>query len=136
MPSPRRQKDKVVKAILAAVKKYPAVKLAYLFGSRAAGNHGTTSDYDIAIYADGLDKKKRFDLKLKLIADLSRLLKTDAIDLVMLNDAQSPELKYNIIRNGILVCDREPFRVILEPRILNEYFDFRQSLLKYNLTSA
>lgn len=136
MQSSRPQKNKAVKVILAAVRKYPTVKLAYLFGSRASGTAGPSSDYDIAVYADEPDKMKRFDLKLKLISVLSRLLKTDAIDLVILNDAQSPELKYNIINGGVLVYAKQPFKVLIEPRILNEYFDFRQSLLKYNLTSA
>lgn len=30
--------------------------------------------------------------------------------------------------------EREPFRVLVEPRILTEYFDFRESLRRHGLT--
>jgi len=52
----------------------------------------------------------------------------------MLNLIEGPELKYNIIKEGKLIYEKEPYKVLIEPRILNEYFDFRMSLLRYNLT--
>jgi hypothetical protein len=58
------------------------------------------------------------------------------IDIVILNLARSPELKYQIINGGRLIYEKEPFKVLIEPRILNEYFDFQKMLLKYNLTEA
>lgn len=117
-------------------KLYPKIKLVYLFGSMARGKAGPLSDYDFAFYLDEKDKQKRFDLRLKLLHDLSRNLKTDKIDVIILNDTKAPELKYNIIKDGKLIYSKEPFKVIVEPKILNEYFDFRQLLLKYNLTKA
>ena len=116
-------------------KSYSSIKLAYLFGSMARGEDGPLSDYDFAVYFDDdLDKKKMFDIKLILMGELSRLLKTNKLDVVVLNMTESPEIKYNIIKEGKLIYEGEPFKVIVEPRILNEYFDFRSSLLKYNLT--
>jgi len=85
---------------------YHAIKLVYLFGSRAGGKVGPLSDYDFAFYFDQPNKKKRFDLK------------------------------YNIIKEGRLLYEKEPFKVMIEPKILNEYFDFRDSLLRYHLTSS
>jgi len=46
-----------------------------------------------------------------------------------------PEMKYAIITEGILLYEKEPYRVIVEPRILNEYFDFRIMLKRHGLTS-
>jgi predicted nucleotidyltransferase len=115
--------------------KYPKVKLVYFFGSQAKNEAGPLSDYDFAFYLEEKDTKKLFDLKLDLISNLSQILKTNKIDVVILNEIESPELKYNIIKEGKLIYEIEPFRLLIEPRILNDYFDFHYSLLRYNLTS-
>lgn len=115
---------------------HPEVKLAYFFGSKATGKDGPLSDYDFAVYVDENDKKKIFDIRFALMDKISRLFQTDQLDVVMLNVTESPELKYNIIAQGRLIYEKEPFRLIVEPRILNEYFDFRHFLLKYHLTKA
>lgn len=112
------------------------IKLIYLFGSQANGKTGPLSDYDFAVYLDEKDPKKRFDIRLRLIAGMSEIFKTDRVDICVLNDIESPELKYNIIKEGKVIFEKEPFKLIVEPRILNEYFDFRVSLLKYNLTKS
>ena len=115
---------------------YPETKLVYLFGSQVSGASGPLSDYDFAVYFDAKDKKKLFDLKYKLRDKISRILKTDKIDVVILNIAKSPELKYNIIKNGKLIYEVEPYRVIVEPKILNHYFDYYYLVYKYNLTKV
>ncbi len=116
--------------------KYPEIKLAYIFGSRAGRDSGPISDYDFAVYLDTRDKKKALDIKIELLNQLSQVFKTDKVDVVVLNMSESPELKYNIINEGKLIFEREPFRILIEPKILNEYFDFRIMLLKYGLTRA
>lgn len=128
-------KKDIVK-LAAVFRKEPSVKLAYLFGSQITGKTGPLSDYDFAVYLDGKGKKKMFDIKLELLAALSKVLKTDEIDLVVLNTTAMPELKYGIISEGQLIFEREPFKVLVEPMILNEYFDFYSMLKKYNLTKA
>ncbi|MBI2633621.1 MAG: hypothetical protein HYW78_04565 [Parcubacteria group bacterium] len=65
---------------------------------------------------------------------MSRFLKTDRIDVVILDRIKSPELKYAIIKEGTLIVAQEPFKVLIEPKILNEYFDFRLMLQRYHLT--
>lgn len=115
---------------------HPEIKLVYFFGSRAVGKEGPLSDYDFAVYLDEKDKIKMADLKFALLDELERLLKTDKIDVVILNLAESPELKYNIIQHGKLIYEVEPFKVLVEPKILNEYFDFHSLLLRYGLTKA
>lgn len=114
----------------------PPVKLGYFFGSRAENSAGPLSDYDFAFYLDEINKEKRFEIRLTLIRHLTKLFQTDDVDVVILNDAQAPELKYNIIKSGILFYEQEPFKVLIEPRILNEYFDFHSSLLRHGLTKA
>ncbi len=125
-----------IKNLIPVFEKYPEVKLAYLFGSQATGKTGPLSDYDFAVYLDEKDAKKRFELKLELIGKITGLLKTDNVDLCVLNDMDKPEFKYNIISKGILLLEKEPFKVLIEPKILIEYFDFHYLLLKYNLTKS
>ena len=120
-----------IKAIFA---KHSEVKLAYLFGSRARGDTGPMSDYDFAVHLEESDSKKRFDLKIKLMVELGQLLKTGEADVVGLNDTDAPELAYEVVKDGILLHDEEPYRITVEPRILNEYFDFHLLLKKYGLT--
>lgn len=129
-------KETAIKNLHLIFKNYPSIKLVYFFGSRAAGQSGPLSDYDFAFYLDEKEKSARFDIKFQLFDVLSRKLKTDKVDVVILNDTQSPELKYNIIKNGILIYAKEPFKVLLEPKIMNEYFDFRDSLARHGLTKA
>lgn len=117
-------------------KNYPAVKLVYLFGSQARDDAGPLSDYDFAVYADSRDKKQLFDLKASLQQELSCHFKTDKVDAAILNLIEAPELKHSIIKEGKIIYEVEPFRVIVEPRILNEYFDFYYGLAKYGLTRA
>lgn len=112
------------------------IKLVYLFGSKATGKEGPLSDYDFAVYLDEKDKKKCFNIKVALMDKISRLLKTDRVDVVILNLTDSLELKYNIIKDGCTIYEKEPFRLLVEPKILNEYFDFHQMLKRYNLTKA
>lgn len=116
--------------------RYPEIKLVYIFGSKAKNKGGPLSDYDFAVYFDEKDKNKMFKIKFQLFNDISRFLKTDKVDIVILNLSLSPELKYNIIKEGKLVYEKEPFKTLLEPKIFNDYFDFRYLLRKNNLTKA
>lgn len=110
----------------------PEVGFVYLFGSHATKTAGPLSDYDLAVYVNDEDALRRGALRLRLIADAMKALTTDNIDLHILNDIHLPELKYRIISEGKLLFEREPFRLIVEPRILNEYFDFHALLKKYS----
>jgi len=97
---------------------------------------GPLSDYDFAFYLDEKDKKKISEIQFELMDKISRILKTDKIDVVMLNLVESPELKYNIIKEGKLIYEKPPFKVLIEPKILQEFFDFKIMLKKYNLTQS
>ena len=112
------------------------MKLVYFFGSKAAGNDGPLSDYDFAFYINESDLKKISDLRLELIGAVSDILHSDNFNVVILNTASSPEFKYNIIKEGKLIYEQEPFKIIVEPRILNEYFDFYMMLKRHGLTRA
>ncbi len=100
-----------------------SITLAYLFGSTVRGDTGRLSDVDIGILLDEkLSKKDRFDLELKLISEITTLIKKNKIDLVVLNEAPLL-LSYNIIKNGIILKSTETERVKFETKILSIYMD-------------
>ena len=122
------------KQLITFFKKNREIKLVYLFGSHAKGTAGPLSDYDIAVYIDSYDTQKLISLKFALIREVTAILKTDAVDIVILNTCEQPELKYAIITEGILLYEKLPYKMLVEPKILNEYFDFRMILERHGLT--
>lgn len=129
-------KSAEIKQLIPIFEIYPEIKLVYFFGSRAKGESGPLSDYDFGIYTGERKTDKIFASKFSLQDKISRALGTDKVDVVMMDVAQSPELKYGIIKDGELIYEKEPYRVLIEPRILNEYFDFRSILLRSGLAVA
>lgn len=131
-----REIETIKEKVVPIFKGYPEIKLVYFFGSKARGDSGPLSDYDFAVYADEKKIDNIFDLKFSLQDKISRVLSTDKVDVIMLGITQSPEFKFNVIREGALIYEIEPYKIIVEPMILNEYFDFHTLLTKYNLTRA
>jgi predicted nucleotidyltransferase len=85
------------------------VLLAYLFGSLAADRGHRESDVDIAVLLDPnryREPRARFEAQLRLIGELMRALATDAVDLVVLNDAP-PLFARRIAYEGICVHRRD-----------------------------
>jgi len=113
--------EKEVKEFL---QKQDHVKLAYLFGSIALQKAGKLSDVDLAVFLDeSLDKKEKFRIKLRLIADLEDILKIDRLDLVIMNDAPL-SLNFEIIKaNYPLFIRNKDLKVDLEQYIMSRYLD-------------
>jgi uncharacterized protein len=98
------------------------VPLAYLFGSLAKGKITPLSDVDIAVYLS--DKKKLLLRKIEILGELTNILKTDEIDLVLLNTVPLT-LKMKILENKKVIVDKNPFlRYRFESLVMREYFDF------------
>ncbi|MFN3396363.1 MAG: nucleotidyltransferase domain-containing protein [Thermodesulfovibrionales bacterium] len=79
------------------------VAFAYLFGSFARGDDFPISD--IAVY---LSRKASLADELRLYSIISRELKHDNIDLIILNNTDNIILLDEIVRYGKVVCDRNP----------------------------
>ncbi len=116
------------------VSQFDEIKLLYVFGSRARNKTTPLSDYDFAIYLDEkTSKQKEKDIILQLIARLSIILKSNKVDVVVLNKTLSPILKYMVLKEGKLIYQKEPYKLIAEPAIYNEYFDFQVFKRIHNL---
>lgn len=109
-----------------------SVIFAYLFGSYATGIRGKLSDVDIAVFLDKkLSAKERFDRKLKIMSDISALLRKDEIDVVILNSAY-PLLEHRIIKQGTLIFSSdEKERIEYESKAIMRYLDFKPFIQKY-----
>jgi predicted nucleotidyltransferase len=101
------------------------VLVAYLFGSHATGRAGPASDRDIAVLLDAdLTRQQRGRWQLELIGRLLDLYRSDAIDLVILNDAP-PLVRFEVIRVRHVLYNRDDeARVAFEVRTMQEWFDW------------
>lgn len=113
---------------------YPEIKLGYFFGSRADDSANSMSDYDFGLQIDR--DTDRLSIKSDIQAQLTLILKTDKVDVVIMNNSQNPLLVYNIITMGKLIYEIEPYKIITEPKILNMYFDFMLEKRKNGLIGA
>ena len=119
----RKISIKRIKELLKPVFKEYDVKLAYLFGSYARGNQIQESDIDIAVLLDqSIPESRRFDLRLKIGSELSRLLKND-VDLIVLNDTTSVTFQYSIVQEGKLLYQEKSDQIDFEIESMNSYFD-------------
>ena len=96
----------------------------YLFGSHAIGKANSRSDIDIAVLLDKSDCDSAFDLSLRYSTDLMKALKSDEVDVIVLNDAGTL-LKFQVLKYGvpILINDKnkwDKFKLSVQM----EYLDF------------
>jgi hypothetical protein len=118
---PANIEDLIPRAI-AYLQSTPDILFAYLFGSFGRGRHFPLSDVDIAVYLK--EPAVVLDKKMEILGRLIDILRTDEIDLVVLNSVALP-LRMRILENKKVVVDREPFlRHRYESLTMREYFDF------------
>lgn len=102
------------------------IVFGYLFGSQAKGLADESSDIDIAIFVTPESKDASFDIKIELYMNLSRILKRNNIDIVILNQCKNLILMNEIISHGHLICDTDKsLRQLFEQRILHSAIDFK-----------
>ena len=114
--------------------KVQPVDLVYLMGSQASGTVKPYSDIDIGVLFDPkFSSSERFNLKIAVIADLSKILGTDNIDLVDLGSA-NPHLAFEAIKHRKEIYSKdEKTRVHFETKVLSEYFDQQFYLSRHTI---
>jgi predicted nucleotidyltransferase len=106
------------------------VMFAYLFGSLAKDETTPLSDVDIAFFINGKFRAAFFDIRLSLYNDICRVLKTNDVDVVLLNTAQNLMLLGDIIRSGVVIYETDPdTRDEYEVDILHKSIDFKSQRL-------
>ena len=102
--------------------RFPSVWVAYHFGSGVAGRSGPLSDVDIAVL---LDPAARDETCGELEDALCRALRTDRVDLVLLNRAPA-SLAYRVVRDGRrLICRNARACEAFESDTVMRYLDFK-----------
>lgn len=114
--------DSLLPNVREYLSKHPKVLFAYLFGGFARGRISPLSDVDIAVYlTDCADIAQE---RLEIIGKLNDLLKTDEVDLVVLNTSPLP-IAARIIKSKTVLVDKDPLiRRSFESVTLRKYFDF------------
>lgn len=124
----------VKEALVPVFEALPAVKLVYLFGSVGRGEATHASDYDFFVCISDRRDCRQFSTKIDLQTRVSKALGTDGVDIVIYGLGAAPELAYAAVAEGKLIYEVEPYQLLFEPRILNEYFDFRDMFRRHGLT--
>lgn len=106
------------------------VLFAYLFGSRALNRAGNMSVWDIAVYLQ--DEKLEANpvwQKIKIEDEISCILKTDKVQVTILNNLDAPLFLYNIINDGVLLAEENSeIRITFEYKVLRRFHDWRYYL--------
>ena len=118
----KEEKEELKNQIISTFSQKESIVFAYLFGSTVTQFLTPMSDIDIAVYLN--TNVNISEERLGLIGDLMTTLKTDAIDLVILNSAPLT-LKARIIINKEILIDKSPFlRHSFESLVMRQYYDF------------
>lgn len=119
-----------IQQIRDVLSKNKLVLFAYLFGSRALNRAGNMSDWDIAVYIH--DEKLETNpvwQKIKLEDEISCILKTDKVQVTILNNLDAPLFLYNIINDGVLLAEENSeIRIAFEYKVLRRFHDWRYYL--------
>lgn len=115
-----------IPVLIEQIEKDTDVVALYTFGSLATGDLKPLSDLDFGILVSGkFDKQKRFDKHLELIEIFNEVLKTDEVDLVMMNDAPM-RFSHNIFKSGELIhCGNSRELADYIEKTVKLYLDFR-----------
>ncbi len=115
-----------IPGVIAKIAEDKDVVALYAFGSLADGNLKPLSDLDFGILlSDSLDKQERFKKSIDLIDTFNESLKTDEIDMVILNDAPL-RFAYHILKTGKLLHCRDKNQLIdFVEKTIKLYLDFK-----------
>ncbi|MEZ0537165.1 nucleotidyltransferase domain-containing protein [Caldicellulosiruptoraceae bacterium PP1] len=100
--------------------------VAYLFGSVAQKKYGPLSDIDIAVlFNNKLTNQEIDNFEEEIYSKLTTLLKTEEIDLIVLNKAPL-SVQYGVIKNKEIIYFSDMTQVVdYQTKLLLTYLDFK-----------
>ncbi|MBM3700796.1 MAG: nucleotidyltransferase domain-containing protein [Actinobacteria bacterium] len=120
--------DNIIPELKSYFIKRKEIIFAYIFGSLVQKTANKLSDIDIAILINEEDvdeKDYRYGYQAEILTDLMQELKTDKVDLVILNSA-GILIKHRVIYFGKLIyCTDEKERVKFQVETVNKYMDYK-----------
>jgi len=131
--------DEIREILKEYFRKHPEIEVAYIFGSTVQGRTSAFSDIDIAVILDSqqVNKKSyRYGYKAEILTDLIKVLKTNNVDLVILNESNCL-LGHRVLYFGNLIyCKNEKKRIQFQINTINKYNDFKQLRKSYLVTGG
>lgn len=91
--------ERIVDSLRDVFARYPMVRKAVMYGSRAAGSHRSYSDIDIAVMAPAMQDRD-FSALWNELDDLPILFR---LDVVHFERVSNPRLRQNIIAEGVVL---------------------------------
>lgn len=121
-------------------KAHREIEVLYLFGSTITGKTNGQSDIDLALLLTRkIRREQYFDLRLKFMDQLARLLRTDKVEVIILNEAPL-RFYHEIISTGKILYEKNRAdRIDQECKMeslyfgMKHYFDFQRETLKMKL---
>lgn len=89
--------ERIANSLRETFARYPQVRKAVMYGSRAAGNHRAYSDIDIAVIAPAMQAHD-FSALWNELDDLPILFRLDVVHFDRVNN---PRLRQNILNDGV-----------------------------------
>lgn len=105
----------------------PPILFAYIFGSTGTPSQTRQSDLDIAVYFNNKSSEIEISHKAALYSAISRTVKRNDIDIVVLNTCTNQMLLYELMIRGRLIYDADPeTRMLFEQKTLHAAIDFKE----------
>lgn len=112
------------------------VEFAYLFGSRVKGNYVKKSDWDIGIFFKKNSLKRFKWLAFHIESQIAREVSGE-VGVLPLNEVNSPVLLFQVIREGLLLVDKNrKNRITFEIQVLRKYHDWKYYLQRQMVQSV
>jgi predicted nucleotidyltransferase len=120
--------DAPLRRLREALAQGPPLRLAVLFGSRATGKAGVSSDYDVGILP--VDPALSLHEELALASNLSGAVRAE-VDLVRL-DHDAPQLGAEVARSGVCLFEAAPGTfAAYRARAISVFIDFDSLVAPY-----
>jgi predicted nucleotidyltransferase len=120
-----------IRRVTRILKGNTSIEFAYLFGSQAKGTADEKSDWDIAIFYKKDPQKLPQWTMFYLESEISREIGKE-VQIISLNNLDSPVFLFQIISNGILLVDKNTEkRILFEAQVLSKYHDWHYFLRKH-----
>ena len=105
--------DLDVDALTTALATVDEVEFAWLFGSRATGRARPNSDVDLAVgLRDGAALELLSDVHDRILAAIDRVVPTERVDLLGLDERAPVALRQQVFRNGRLLFAKDCTRLV------------------------
>jgi hypothetical protein len=118
--------DEKLKNLTNIVKDDPNINVLYHFGSFVKGTSNKLSDLDFGILLSrNVPIKLAFDLRLKYIVQFSKILSSDKVDVIILNNAPL-HLAYEVVSLRNILFEHDSLhRIEFEVNTINRFLDFK-----------